>query len=172
MPDLERVHLGRPPRLAAGLHHAGNRVVHPQERHRPTRPPATGQFFMATAQGGEVGTRPAAELEQHRLAAGQFHDVFHRVTDGLDETGGALRVLVLGIGTLDGLALAVEIEITGTAAFADPVLVVQTAVKPHGRVERAVLIDAQPGQFMVKRLGILRGGEVTLVLAPSRQSSG
>jgi hypothetical protein len=35
-------------------------------------------------------------------------------------------------------------------AFADAVLMIQPDVEPDRRIERAVLVQAQPGQFVVK----------------------
>ena len=50
---------------------------------------------------------PEPILEQHRLAVGQAHDVFHVVVDRLNEAGAALRIFVLGGGAfgLAGLAI-------------------------------------------------------------------
>ena len=43
---------------------------------------------------------------------------------------------------------------------------VQPDVEPHGRVERAVLVRAEPRQLVVERVGVRVGGEVALGLAP------
>ena len=44
MPDLERLHLGGPPGLAAALDHGRDLVVHPHERQRPRGPPPPESF--------------------------------------------------------------------------------------------------------------------------------
>ena len=59
-------------------------------------------------------------------------------------------------------------EITGAALFADVILVVQPAVEPDRRIERAVLIDAQPRQLIAKNFRIFLAGEIALRLAPIR----
>ena len=86
VPDFERIHLRRAPGLAAGFHHARNGVVHAQKRHRPTRATAAGKSFAFAAQRREISTSAAAILKQHRFAPRQLHDIFHLVTDRLDET--------------------------------------------------------------------------------------
>ena len=55
---------------------------------------AAGELFAMRAERGEVRARARAELEEHGLAAGELHDVFHVVVDALDEAGRALRILV------------------------------------------------------------------------------
>jgi len=55
---------------------------------------------------------------------------------------------------LAGFAI-VEI-IAGPGAFADTILMIQADVEPDRRVESAVLIQAQPGQFIVKNFRSFR----------------
>ncbi len=57
-------------------------------------------------------------------------------------------------------------EIANPAALANPVLMEETAVEPDRRVERSILVDAQPGELVVERLGVLGGGEVSLLFTP------
>ena len=83
---------------------------------------AARKFLARAAQRRQVRAGAAAVLEQHRFAARQFHDVFHRVADGLDEAGRALRILVLRRGALDGSRVAIEMETARAAVLADAVL--------------------------------------------------
>ena len=91
MPVLERLHLGGPAGLAAALDHRRDLVVHPHERQRARRLAAAGELLAVRAQRRQVGARARAELEEHGLAAGQLHDVFHVVPHALDEAGRRLR---------------------------------------------------------------------------------
>ena len=59
------------------------------------------------AERAEVGAGAAAELEEHGLAAGELHDVFHVVGDVLNEAGRALRVFVRVLGLDDVLRLGI-----------------------------------------------------------------
>ena len=95
MPAVQRVHLGGAAGLAAGFHDAGDRSYTFRNDSGPLGRPPPLSFSRWTAERGQVGARAAAVLEQHRLAAGQLHDVFHGVVDRLDEAGAALRVFVL-----------------------------------------------------------------------------
>src|SRR2546429_467228 len=85
---------------------------------------------------------------QHRLAVGQAHDVFHVVFDRLDEAGAALRIFVLGGGPFGFAGLAVVIPVAFGRSFADAVLMIKADVEPDRRVERAVLVNAEPGQLI------------------------
>jgi hypothetical protein len=76
--------------------------------------------------------------------------MFHVVLDGLDEARAALRIFVLGFGALGLAGLAVVKPVALAGVFADAVLVIQADVEPHRRIERAVLVQAQPGQLVVK----------------------
>ena len=79
MPVLYRLHLGGAAGLAAALDHRGDLVVDPHERQRARRPPAAGELFAVRAERRKIRARARAELEEHRLAAGELHDVFHVV---------------------------------------------------------------------------------------------
>ena len=52
MPDLERLHLCCPPRLAARLDNCGDLVVDPHEREWTGRTAAAGEFFPFRPDGG------------------------------------------------------------------------------------------------------------------------
>ena len=114
---LERVHLRRAARLAAALHDVGDLVVDLEERERAARASAAAHLLARGADGGEIGAGPRAELEEHRLGAGEVHDRFHVVLDGLDEAGAALRIFVLRRRALGLAGRAVE-EIVALAALA------------------------------------------------------
>ncbi len=47
---------------------------------------------------------------------------------------------------------------------------IQTDVEPHRRIERAVLVQAQPGQFFVKNFPV-RLAEITVRDAPVRNGA-
>src|ERR1700730_3140301 len=47
-----------------------------------------------------------------------------------------------------------------------PVAVIQADVEPDGRVERAILIQAERRQLVIEALGVVGGGEVTVVASP------
>ena len=127
---LERVHLRRAARLAAALHHVGDLVVNLEEGERTAGPSAAAHLFAGGADGGEIGAGARAELEEHRLGAGEIHDRLHVVIDGLDEAGAALGIFVLRGGALGLARLAIE-EVVALAAFAaDAVLVIEADVEP------------------------------------------
>ena len=58
--------------------------------------------------------------------------------------------------------LAIVEVIAFARAVADAVLVIKTDVEPDRRIERAVLIDAKPGQLVVKNFRRLRIGEIAV----------
>ena len=55
--------------------------------------------------------------------------------------------------------------IAAAGLVADAILVIEADIEPHGRVERAVLVDAKPRQFLVKHLAVSLA-EVTVLDAP------
>ena len=164
MPVLDRLHLRRAARLAAGFHHGRNLIVHPHKGQRAGRCAAARQLLAAGANRGDVSSRPGTELEQHGLRGGQPHDRLHVVVDRLDEARRRLRILVRRLRPLHVLRLPVPVVVP--AATLHAVLVKQTDVEPHRRIECPVLMQAQPGQFAVKILAILNGGEVAVFDAP------
>ncbi len=169
---LQRVHLGRAAGLATAFHHVGDLVVDLQERHGAARLAAAAHLLAGGADGGEIGAGPRAELEEHRLRAGEVHDRFHVVLDGLDEAGAALGVLVLGRRALGLAGLAVEEVVALAAVLADAVLVVEANIEPDGRIEGTELVDAEPGQFLVEGLGVLLRLEVAVGDAPIGDGAG
>src|SRR5438105_1552801 len=48
----------------------------------------------------------------------------------------------------------------------DAVLVVQADVEPHGRIERPVLMQAEPCQVAIEPLAVLRAGEIAVLQTP------
>jgi len=99
-------------------------------------------------------------LEEHRFTAGQAHNVFHGVLDGLDKTGRGLRIFVT-VGTGDGFGLMV-IPVVIVGAAVDMVNIIEPYVEPDRGIEGAVLIDAQPGEFAIENLRILFGEEIAV----------
>src|SRR4029078_4073602 len=54
----------------------------------------------------------------------------------------------------------------------DAVLVVEADVEPHGRVEGAVLMEAEPGEIAVEAFAVFGGGEVAVFHAPVGNRAG
>ena len=88
----------------------------------------------------------------------------------LDEAGRALRILVRVLRLLDVVGLRVPVPVALRAL--DAVLVVQADVEPDGRIERPVLVQAEPGQVAIEPLAVLGRGEVAVFACPSRRSCG
>src|SRR5215469_4608124 len=55
--------------------------------------------------------------------------------------------------------------------FADAIFMIQADVKPHGRIEGTVLIDTQPGQFVIKNFAIGLA-EITIGNSPVGDGAG
>ena len=170
MPVLERLHLGGAAGLAAGLHDGGDLVVDAHEGEGAGGRAAAGEFFAGAADRRQVGAGAGAVFEEHGLAGGEAHDVFHVVFDGLDKAGGGLGVLVGGFGAVDGAGLDVPVVVALGAL--DAVLVVEADVEPDGGVEGAVLVEAEPGELAVVGLGVFVGGEIAVVAAPVGDGAG
>ncbi len=142
VPHLDRLHLGGTAGLTAALHHGRHLVVHPHERKRTRGFAPTGEFFSVRTKRGKVGPRATPELEQHGLAAGKLHDVFHVVVDMLNETGRTLGEFIRVLGLHHFASHAIPTPVALRARHA--VLMVQPDVEPHGRIERAMLMETQP----------------------------
>src|SRR5262249_25630573 len=65
-------------------------------------------------------------------------------------TGAALWILILRAGSLGFSSFGTVMPIAPPRLLPNAVLMVQTHIEPNRRVERAILIEAQPGQFLVK----------------------
>ena len=162
--DAQRLHLRSPTRLATALDDTGDLVEHPHETQRARRRAAPSQLLTARAQRREVRARARAILKEHRLVTRQPHDVFHRVLNGLDETGRALRVLIVVCRAFGLVGFGVPVEVAiGTS---HTILLGKPNVEPHRRIERAHLIHSQVGQVLIKVLGVFVGGEQAVGLAP------
>jgi hypothetical protein len=168
--DLERLHLGRPPGLAAALHHGRHLVVDPHEGEGARGLAAAGELLPLAADRGEVGAGTRTELEEHRLAAGEVHDVFHVVFDALDEAGAPLGILIRVVGHHDVPLGLVPPPVAGGPLHA--VLVEQADIEPDRRVEGPVLVDAQPGQVTIEVFAVLLGLEVAVGQAPVGDRAG
>ena len=164
MPNLERLHLGRAAGLAAALHHRGDLVINPHERQRAGGLAAAAELFAMRAERRKVRASAGAELEQHGLAPRELHDVFHVVLHALDEAGRPLRIFVRVVGLIDQFGLRIPTPVAGRAFH--PVLMEQADVEPDGRVERAVLMQAEPGQLAIEPLAVLVAREVAVLRAP------
>ena len=160
MVDLQRLHLRCPPRLTAALHHCGHLVVHPHERQRTRGLAAAGQLFTLASQGRKIRSRAGTKLEEHGLAAGEVHDVLHVVLHALNEAGAPLRVFV-GVVRHHHVALGMVPAPVARRSL-DAVLVVEADVEPDRRVERTVLVDAEPREVAVEVLAVLLRLEVAV----------
>ncbi len=169
VPDLQRLHLGRATRLAAALHHGRDLIVDPHEREGAGRLAAAGELFAFRAERREVGAGAGAELEEHGLAAREFHDVFHVVFNALDEAGRALRIFVRVFRNADLFGFLVPVPVAGRALHS--VLVEEADIEPHGRIEGAVLVEAEPGEVAVETLAVFIRGEVAVFDAPIRDGA-
>ena len=126
MPILERVHLRRAPRLAAGLHHVRDLIVNLEERKRTARFAAAAQFFARELRSDERSVpvpqpylKSIASLIARRMMSSMVS------SDRLDEAGAALRIFVLRRGAL-GLARLAIVEIIARACASPyPVLVIR-----------------------------------------------
>ena len=164
MPVLDRLHLGRPAGLAAALDDRGDLVVDAHERQRPRRLAAAGKLFAMRTQRAQIGAGARTKLEEHGLAAGELHDVFHIVLDALNEAGRGLGELV-GVLRLGDLAL-LGIPVPVAHGALDAVLVEQADIEPDRRIERGVLMNAEPRQVAVEILGVGGRGEIAVLQAP------
>ena len=72
----------------------------------------------------------------------------------------------MGGGGLNLAAGSIEIKIAGAAVFADVILVIEAAVEPDRRIEGAILVHAQPGQFIAENFRIFGCGKIPLGLPP------
>jgi hypothetical protein len=81
-----------------------------------------------------------------------------------------LGVLVGGGGALDFARLRVPVVISPRAL--DTVLMKEADIEPNGRVERAVLMEAQPGEIAVEVFAVFAGGEIAVGGAPVGDRAG
>ena len=72
-----------------------------------------------------------------------------------------MRVFVAVFARDGGLLFGVPMVIV--LAAPDAIDVVESDVEPDRRIERAVLVDAEPGQFLVEDLGVGLRGEVAVL---------
>ena len=165
MPVAQRVHLGRATGLAAALHDVRDLVIDLEEAHRAARTTTAAQLLATGTDGRQVGAGAGTILEEHRLGVSEVHDAFHVVIHGLDETRTALRIFVLRRGAFADVLGPVVEPVALRRFLADTVLVIQTDVEPHGRVEGAVLVYTQPSELVVERFTV-RLAEVTILHAP------
>ena len=82
-----------------------------------------------------------------------------------------MRIFVLRGGALGLAGRAIVKIIAGARVSADAVLMIQADVEPDRRVKRAVLIQAKPGQFVVKNFRRLGIGKITVRHSPIRNRS-
>ena len=135
--DVQDDHLGRPPRLAAGLDGAGDAVGAAHEADGPAGSAARRKLLLARPDRRQVdaGARPA--LEDHPFGLAPVQDGIHGVIDRQDEAGRALR------------------------------LVFDADVEPDGAVERHFLVDEQVRQLVVERPRFFIAQEVTVIHSPA-----
>ena len=165
VPVAKRVHFGSAAGFSARLHDIGDLVVNFEETQWPAWAAAAAQFFFAGADGAQIGAGAGAVLEEHRFAVGEAHDVFHVVVHRLNKAGAALGILVLCRSALRFALLRIVKPIALGGSFAHAVLMKETHVEPDGRVKGAVLIDAKPGELVIKHFTV-RFAEVTVLHTP------
>ena len=170
MPVADGVHLGGTSSLAAGTNHIGHLVINPEERHRATRDSTATDCLALGPDRRQVGAGAGAKLEEHPLTVRQLEDRLQVVINRLDETGAALRVLVLRRGALCMTNRIIVIPVALRRVIAHAILVMQPDVEPYRRVEGTILVQAEPRQLLVKNLAILPA-EVTVVDAPVRDGA-
>src|SRR5439155_1447686 len=132
---------------------------------RAAGPSAAAEFFFAGAERRKISPGAGAELEEHRFARSQVHDGFHVVIHRLDETGAALGIFILGFGPLGLAGFGIVKPIATAGAVADAILVMKADIEPDRRIKRAVLVQAQPCQFVVENLAF-GFGEVAVLDTP------
>src|ERR1019366_3820982 len=101
-----------------------------QEGQWPARSAAAAELLLARPNGGKIGARPGAELEEHGLAVGQVHDGLHVVLHRLDEAGAALRILILRFRPLRPAGSGIAKPVAAAGRIADVILVIQPDVEP------------------------------------------
>ena len=89
----------------------------------------------------------------------------------LDETGGGLWILVLRRRPLRLSCIAIEKVVPLPTPFPNPVLMIEPHVEPDRAVECAMLIQAEPGQIVVKDLRRAIFRKVTVSQPPIRDRS-
>ena len=166
--QVEADHLRGAARGAAALDGTRGAVAHGQEAHQARAAAAPGEGFLGAAHLGEVGAGARSIFEDPGLAGPQIHDaalVDEVVGHALDEAGMGLGPLVGrgGLLHLAGLRIHVAVALGGAR---DAVGVVQARVEPLRRIGRAHLVGQHVGEFFVEGLGVLRGIEVVVGLAP------
>ena len=166
MPNLERLHLGSPSSLASGFYNCRDLIVNSHERERSAWLTSSRKLFTAAANRRKIGPSTRTELEQHGFAGCEAHDVLHVVIDTLDKTCGTLWILVRVLRLLDLARLNIVVPIALRTGHI--VLLIQANVKPNGRIEGAVLVQAQPAQVTIESFAIFRSVKVTVCDAPIR----
>jgi hypothetical protein len=172
VPVLERVHLGGAAGLAAAFHDVGDLVVDLEEGERAAgRPPP---LIFSRVERMVERSEPVPEPNLKSIASERARSMIDSM---LSSTAWMKQALPWGysywVGGALGLAgLAVEEVVAPAALAADAVLVVEADVEPDGRVEGAVLVDAEPGQVVVEDLGVLLGLEVAVLDAPIGDGAG
>ena len=148
------IHLGGAAGFAAGFDDIGHLVIDLEKGEGAAGTSAAAEFFAAGANRGEIGAGAGTVFEKHGLAMGQMHDAFHVVIHGLNEAGAALGEFVLGAGPFGGLGLAIVKPIAARGGAADAILMEKPDVEPDRGIKGAVLVEAEPDQFIVKNLPI------------------
>ncbi len=140
--DVEHDHLGGTAGLAAGLDRAGPGVGAAHEGDGPGGGAALRQRLHRAADFREVDARARAAAEDVALLGVPGEDRLHRVLDGEDEAGAALRALL------------------------------EADVEPHGRVEGGQLVQQDVRQLVVEGARVLFAGEVAAGASPAGDRAG
>jgi hypothetical protein len=131
---------------------AAGRVLHAHETNGSGRDAAAGELVLRRAELTPVGADARSVLEEPRRLSHQLPDIVDRVADRDDETGGRLRVAV-GIDRHNPALLLVPSEDRLAARVAQAVGG-EPYVEPDRAVERAVLVEQEPGQLLLEEQGL------------------
>ena len=125
--------------------------------------PPPESFSLLLAKRRKIGAGAGAVFKEHRLGGRQAHDIAHRIFDRLNKARRGLRIFIAALAGHGLVLLLVPVEIMFRAG--DAIDIKEADVEPHRRIERAVLIHAQPRQVVVKIFRVGFGGEIAILAA-------
>ena len=170
MPDFDGLHLGGAAGLATALHDGCDLVVdaHERERARGRPPPAS----FSRCERSVLRSVPVPEPNLKSMASLRASSMMSSM---LSATCWMKHALPCGYSYgFSGWTTSCAVGIPAPVALraGDAVLVIQADVEPDGRVERAVLMQAEPGEFAVEAFAIGGAGEVAVFEAPIGDRAG
>ena len=174
MVDIDRHHLCGAACRPARLDGAGGAVTDAKEAHQAGRAAAAGQALALTADTAEVRTGARTVFEQACLADPKVHDaaIIHQVvTDGLDEAGMRLRMLIgaCRAGQLAGFVIDIVVTLAWPVDAIGPV---HASVEPLWRVRCGHLRGQHVAHLVIIGAGVLLVGEIAALPAPVGPGAG